>query len=325
MSTAPAAAPYPRLLGDVGGTGARFAWIADAGAPLVPLSAASGPLAAGLEGAIRAELEANSLALPASCAVGVAAVVAGDRVAMTNRNWTFSIAELHRALRLTRLLVLNDFAALGHAIDDLGPGDARRVGRGGVVPGGNVALLGPGTGLGVGGRLRSTEGTTVLAGEGGHATLAAGDEREAELLALLRGRLGHVSGESVLSGPGLAHLHAAVCALDGMPFEPRDARAIVEAADTDRACAATLAQFLAFLGAFAGDLALTLGARGGVYVAGGIVARLGEAIDRSAFRERFEAKGRRRAYLEQIATAVILDTPALALRGANTALDRLPA
>jgi glucokinase len=318
-------APYPRLLGDIGGTGTRFAWIEAEGALLVPLAAATGPAPSGLEAAIRAALEANRLPPPASCALGVAAAVTGDRVALTNRDWGFSIAELRRSLGAARLLVLNDFAALGHAIDTLQPGDVRQVGRGSAVAGANVALVGPGTGLGVGGRLRTPEGIAVLVGEGGHATLAAGDDREARLLALLRGRIGHVSAESVLSGPGLAQLHAAVCGLDGQRHEPLEARQIVERADSDPSCAETLRLFFAFLGGFAGDLALTLGAQGGVYVAGGIVARLGDAIDRSPFRERFEAKGRRRAYVEPIATAVVLDTPALALRGADAALSRLGA
>jgi glucokinase len=319
-----ASAPYPRLLGDVGGTGARFAWIAEAGAPLVVLAGAAGPPAPGIEAAIRGVLEANRLPLPASCALGVAAPMTGDRIEMTNRAWTFSVADLRRSLGVARLLVLNDFAALGHALDGLQPGDVRPVGGGGVVAGASMALLGPGTGLGVGGRMRTAEGTTVLVGEGGHATLAAGDEREAQLIALLRRRLGHVSAENVLSGPGLAHLHVAVCELDGHPSAPLDARRIVAGAAADPACAATVDLFFALLGAFAGDLALTLGAQGGVYIAGGIVSRLGDAIDRSTFRERFEAKGRRRAYLEAIGTSVILDTPALALRGADAALSRLP-
>jgi len=324
VSAVPASAPYPRLLGDVGGTGARFAWVADAGAPLVALAPAAGPPAVSIEAEIRSVLEASRLPLPASCALGVAAPMTGDRVEMTNREWTFSVAGLRRSLGVARLLVLNDFAALGHGLDGLRPGDARRVGGGRSVAGASMALVGPGTGLGVGGRLRTVEGTTALVGEGGHATLAAGDDREAQLIALLRRRLGHASAESVLSGPGLAHLHAAVCELDGRPFEPLDARRIVEGAAADAACAATVNLFFAFLGAFAGDLALTLGAQGGVYIAGGIVSRLGDAIDRSTFRERFEAKGRRRAYLEAIATSVILDTPAVALRGADAALSRLP-
>ena len=108
------------------------------------------------------------------------------------------------------------------------------MGGGSTVAGANVALLGPGTGLGVGGRVRTPEGATVLVGEGGHATLAAEDEREAGLLALLRQRLGHASAESGLSGPGLAHLHAAVCALDGRPGEPLDARSIVANAEPIR-------------------------------------------------------------------------------------------
>jgi len=323
VSAAPASAPYPRLLGDVGGTGVRFAWIAAADQPLFALASAAEP-ATGIEPAIRGVLEANRLPLPASCALGVAAPMTGDRIEMTNRDWTFSVADLRRSLGVARLLVLNDFAALGHALDGLQPADARRVGGGGAVAGASMALVGPGTGLGVGGRLRTAEGTTGLVGEGGHATLAAGDDREAQVIALLRRRLAHASAESVLSGPGLAHLHAAVCELDGHPSEPLDARRIVERTAADPACAATVDLFFAFLGAFAGDLALTLGAQGGVYIAGGIVSRLGEAIDRSAFRERFEAKGRRRAYLEAIATSVILDTPALALRGADAALSRLP-
>ena len=324
MSRAAPAAPYPRLLGDIGGTGARFAWIEAAGAPLVSLANPAGATASGPEAAIGAVLATNGLDPPASCALGVAAPITGDRVAMTNRDWIFSIADLRDRLGVARLLVLNDFAALGHAIDDLQPADARRVGGGGTVAGGNVALLGPGTGLGVGGRLRGPEGATVLVGEGGHVTLAAGDDGEAELLALVRRQVGHASAESVLSGPGLARLHAAVCARDGRPHEPLDARRIVDGAASDPACAETLRTFFAWLGAFAGDLALTLGARGGVYIAGGIVARLGDAIAGSPFRERFEAKGRRRPYVEAIATAVILDTPAIALRGANAALDAVP-
>jgi len=319
------AAPYPRLLGDIGGTGARFAWIAAAGEPAVRLVAAAGPPAGGVEGAIRAELAANGLGMPASCALGVAAAVTGDEVALTNRDWRFSIADVRRSLGLARLLVLNDFAALAHAVDGVQPHEVRRVGRGSAVADATIALLGPGTGFGVAGRIRTPEGAAVLVGEGGHATLAAGDEREARLLALLRERHGHVSVESVLAGPGLARLHAAVCALDGLPHTPFDARGIVENRGTDPACAETIRLFFAFLGGVAGDLALTLGALGGVYVAGGIVARLGPDIDRSAFRERFEAKGRRRAYLERIPTAVLLDTPTLALRGADAALDRLPA
>ncbi|MEO5882931.1 MAG: glucokinase [Caldimonas sp.] len=325
VSVAGGVAPYPRLVGDVGGTGARFGWIAAAGAPLVALAAASGPPAPDLAATIRAALEANGLAAPASCALGIAAAVTGDRVVMTNREWSFSTAALRHSLGVARLLVLNDFSALGHAIDTLRPDDVHVVGGGRAVPDATVALLGPGTGLGVGGLVRAPEGTAALVGEGGHGALAAGDEREAKVIALLRERFDHVSAEHVLSGPGLARLHDAVCALDGRPAEPLDAPRIVERAGTDPACRDTLRMFFAFLGAFAGDLALTLGARGGVYVAGGIVARLGVAIDHSAFRERFEAKGRRRAYLEAIPTAVILDTPALALRGADAALSRLPA
>jgi glucokinase len=161
-----------------------------------------------------------------------------------------------------------------------------------------------------------------VVGEGGHATLAAGNAREASLLAVMRERFGHVSAERALSGPGLVNLVEAACALDGeAAFDLTPADVIARGLAGDARCGEALATFTALLGSVAGNLALTLGARGGVYIGGGIVPRLGAAFDTSPFRARFEDKGRFRAYLEKVATWVIV-AEAPALVGAAHALER---
>ena len=164
-----------------------------------------------------------------------------------------------------------------------------------------------------------------VVGEGGHVSLSAADEREDRVVAILRRRFGHASAERALSGPGLVNLYAASCELGGRPAEPlqpADDQRRVRASAATAGCRQAVELFFGFLGSVAGDLALTLGARGGVYVAGGIVAQLGDMIAGSTFRERFEAKGRYRAYTRaRFRPRVIVDASGLALRGADAALD----
>ncbi len=316
-------APYPRLVGDVGGTHARFGWVQEAGSGITEVDAFLCDDQSGVEAAVTRYLAAHRLASPRSGAIGIAAPVGGDVVAMTNRGWTFSIGDLQRRLGLGRLLVINDYAALAHALASLRPDDVRRVGAGAAVEHAPLALLGPGTGLGVSGLIMAPGGRVPVVGEGGHVTLSAVDEREDRVVAVLRRRFGHVSAERAVSGPGLVNLYAASCELGGRPAEPLQPAEISARArlGSDACCRQAVDLFFGFLGSVAGDLALTLGARGGVYLAGGIVAQLGDMMAGSTFRERFEAKGRYRAYLERIATSVILDASGLALRGANAALD----
>ena len=316
-------APYPRLVGDVGGTHARFGWVQDARSGITQIDAFLCDDQAGLEAAVTAYLSAHGRSPPPSCAIGIAAPVGGDVVAMTNRDWTFSISDMQRRLGLGRLLVINDYAALAHALGGLRLDEVRRVGGGEAVEHGPLALLGPGTGLGVSGLLVAPGGRVPVVGEGGHVSLSAADEREDRVVAILRRRFGHVSAERAVSGPGLVNLHAAICELGGRPAEPLQPAEISARArlGSDACCRQAVDLFFSFLGSVAGDLALTLGARGGVYIAGGIVAQLGDMIAGSTFRERFEAKGRYRAYLERIATSVIVDASGLALRGADAALD----
>jgi glucokinase len=232
---------------------------------------------------------------------------------------------LRQALGLQRLVFVNDFSALALALPTLRPDELRAVGGGTALPGAPLALLGPGTGLGVSGLLRGPNGSdAVLSGEGGHVTLAAADEAEAAVIAWLRQRFDHVSAERALSGQGLENLYQAWSALHGQPAEPLSAAQISERGlqRADPACDAALELFLSLLGNVAGNLALTLGALGGVYIGGGIVPRLGACIDASRFRQRFEHKGRFSGYLARIPVWVIQPGGEPALRGAARALDR---
>ena len=146
-----------------------------------------------------------------------------------------------------------------------------------------------------------------LTGEGGHATMAAASERESAVLGMMRRHFDHVSAERCLSGPGLVNLYNSLAALDRVPAAPYTAAQITdpETGARDRLCGEATAMFCAMLGTVAGNLALTLGARGGVYIGGGIVPRLGARFVDSAFRERFEAKGRFRTYLAAIPTYIV--------------------
>ncbi|MEO7152803.1 MAG: glucokinase [Burkholderiaceae bacterium] len=315
---------YPRLLGDVGATNARWVWQA-APSPTLPA-----PRTyrcddfASIEALIDRCLADEAGAHPRSVAFGIATPVDGDQVAMTNRDWNFSIAGLQARLGAERCLVLNDFAALAAGLPGLRDADLRHLGGGPARAGAPRVVLGPGSGLGVAALVTADGGReTVVEGEGGHATLAPGDAREDALLARLRDTFGHVSAERALSGPGLVNLYRALCSLDGrMPDARTPAEVTARAqAGTDAACVEAMQHFTGLLGSVAGNLALAFGARAGVYLGGGIVPRLGSAFDALMFRARFEAKGRFAGYLQRIPTYLIT-APAPALDGIARALDR---
>ncbi len=281
----------------------------------------------GLAGAAQAFLAAYpALPAPQHAALAVATPVAGDRIALTNSAWAFSQAALCQALQLTTLCVVNDFEALALALPGLAPSQLHQepgaTSLSAAPTHGTRAVIGPGTGLGVAGLVHTgAGGWQALPGEGGHATLAPADDFESALLAVLRHQFEHVSAERLLSGPGLRALHQAVAQVNGtrepaLTAEQISAQAI---AGESAVCVQTVDVFCALLGGFAGNVALTLGARGGVYIGGGIVPRWGDLFFKSRFRERFEAKGRFRAYLQAIPTALITDTQA-ALGGAAAAL-----
>lgn len=314
-----------RLLGDIGGTNARFAWQAGNGAPLQDVLALATADHASVGAAITHYLASTGRSAPPWCAIGIANPITGDRVQMTNSHWSFSLSALQAELGFERLRVINDFTALALALPDLSPSELRQLGGEAAVAGEPIGLVGPGTGLGVSGLLPgATPGSWVpLQGEGGHVTLAAADGREEAVLRVLRERFGHASAERAVSGMGLEALHAALTTLDapgsstGLPAAEITTRAL---AGSDARCVEAVTLFCSFLGSVAGNLALTLGARGGVYIGGGIVPRLGPLFAGSAFRERFEAKGRFRAYLARVPVFVIHASVSPALLGAARAL-----
>ena len=318
------AAPFPRLLGDIGGTNARFAWQAEAGAPVADVAALPTDQHPTIAMAMRHYLAMHGHPAPRACAIGIATTVTGDRVRMTNHPWHFSIAALQAELGLERLVVINDFTALALGLPSLGAHELRRVGGGEPVAGAPVALLGPGTGLGVSGLLPTpTGGWMPITGEGGHVSLAPIDAREQAVLQRFIERFGHASAERALSGPGLVNLYEAVCGVSGKAPQPLAPADVIAGArgGRDAACAEALDLFFGFLGSVAGNLALTLGARGGVYIGGGIVPRLLPELEPSSFRERFEAKGRFRDYLRAMPVWVIRSEVSPALAGAARALD----
>lgn len=333
--SAAAAAPVAAgaaLVADIGGSNARFGWVPPGAQEVqhvrtLPVAAHAGPVEA-----VRVYLQGLAAALgpayqaPRRAAFAVAATAVGDAVDFTNSPWSFSRAGVQAQLGLEVLLILNDFEALALSLPRLRASQLRAHGAL-PRPAGTLAVIGPGTGLGVAGVVQTRQGWLALPGEGGHATLAPADDFESALLAHVRRDHAHVSAERLLSGIGLPLLHRAVAEVEGVVAPALGTEAIVEAgvAGGDALALRTLDVFGALLGGFAGNVALTLGARGGVYIGGGIVPRLGERFFfASRFRERFEAKGRFRAYLEGIPTALITDTLA-ALGGAALAIEQLDA
>lgn len=319
---------YPWLVADIGGSNARFGWIDGPGSAVAHIRTLPVAQYESIAAAARAYLKDQAAlgftAAPRRAALALATAINTDRIVLTNSHWSFSRRELQSALALDDLLLLNDFEALALSLPRL-RGDQLKAVPGPALgePQGTLAVIGPGTGLGVGGVVKAPREWVALPGEGGHMTLAPVNDYESELLAVARKEFAHVSAERLLSGIGLPTLHAAVATVAGQPPAERlTAERILEGAQAgDEICGRTVDQFCAFLGSFAGSVALALGARGGVYIGGGIVPRLGERFFRSEFRARFEAKGRFSPYLAGIPCVLITDTLA-ALSGAALALEQ---
>lgn len=322
--------PTARVVADIGGTHARFAWQGGPGGPLLNaqvLACARYPSLLAAAQAYWSHCHAQCLATPVAMAVAIAAPVGGDVVHMTNHAWSFSQAALCAQLGLERLRVLNDFEALALALPTLAPDELRPLGGGIPRPGATKALLGAGTGLGVSGLVPTGQAGAAawvaLPGEGGHVTLPAATAQERWLMDCLAQRHGHVSAERVLCGQGLWDTYALMCEASGAAVACADAAAVSTSAmaRTDAHAHEALTLWCGLLGSVAGNLALTLGAQGGVYVGGGIVPRLGAWMESSPFRARFEDKGRYRAYLQAIPVWVITSPQSPALQGAAQALD----
>ena len=320
----------PRLLADIGGTYARFALEVRAGefSHMASLRCADhadfhAAVSAYLDGLPASDAGSTPLAQQiAHAAIAIANPVEGDSVRMTNYHWQFSIEEMRQRLGLDTLVVVNDFTALAMALPRLAPGDARQIGGGEARMPNVIGLLGSGSGLGVSALIPSGGGWISLGSEGGHAAFAPRDEREIIILRHAWKQFEHVSFERMLSGPGLELMYRALAEAAGSPAEALSAPEITQRAleASDAICVDTLDVFCALLGTAAANLAVTLGALGGIYIGGGIVPRLGAYFDRSRFRARFEDKGRFRDYISAIPTFVITAEHAT-FKGASAILE----
>jgi glucokinase len=309
------------LLGDIGATNARFSLLANGA--LGPVTEFEVARYARFPDAVAAFLNQHREEVqPADALLAVAGPVEKERAKLTNSSWIIDTDELRATFHLARVRVINDFAATAHSLPSLTAGDLYAIGGGWAVAGAPMAVLGPGTGLGVACHVPGSKEPAVIAGEGGHATFPAASAREDAVIDYLRRQFGHVSAERVVSGAGLENLYRAIAALDQTEAPHRDAAEITRSAldGSCRTAVAALDMFCAFLGSFSGNVALTFGARGGVFVAGGIAPRIVAFLGRSQFRQRFEDKGRLRPYLEAIPSNVIVH-PGAAFMGLKALAD----
>lgn len=295
------------LLADIGGTRARFALLT--GSSIGPVeSMSTGEYASAIDAIKHFLNRQHNGEQVDSAVIAGAGPVEGGRCALTNARWILETDELKRTFPWRAVNIVNDVEALAWAVPHLAASDVESIGRGSEVAAEPVAVIAPGTGLGMACFIPGGDSPKALASEGGHATLAAADAREAEIIEALRQRYGHVSAERVLSGRGLVDLHGILADLDGDDFPPHTAEQITRAAiygGSSQACR-TLDVFCSFLGSVAGSATLMFGARGGVVIAGGIVPRIVDYLPRTAFRARFESKGRFGRYLEGVSTRVVL-------------------
>jgi glucokinase len=302
------------LVGDIGATNARFALISNGNIKAINSFEVA---------KFRKFTDVLALFLKEHCQdtqihqafLATAGPVKDRRVVLTNSSWLVDADELQTAFGL-RVGIVNDFEAVAYSLPSLTSTELAELGRGKPEAEAPMAVLGPGSGLGVACLIGRAENRVVIASEAGHATLAGTCEAEDRIVDCLRKRFGHVSAERAISGSGLENIYQAIATLEGLDIPPRNAIEITKdaLAGTCQLARRSLDAFCAFLGSFAGNVALTFGARGGVYIAGGIPPRILDFLIQSEFRKRFEAKGRFRGYLAEIPSYVITH-PAAALIG----------
>jgi len=300
------------LIGDIGGTNARFA-LADNQGPgfshQITLRCADFDEAVS---GIRHYLDAAGVAAPTAICLAGAGPVVENRIRFTNNHWVLSVTQLAAEFAGARVRVLNDFEAIAYGLPSLAPGDCHPLGAPPPDPLESdrfrVGVMGPGTGLGAAGLIGHPGEPIPIVCEGGHVAFAPVDPLQTEILEVLWQRFERVSAERLVSGMGLQNLYQALAVVRGETAEPLQPAQIFAAAKSDprSLAAATVDQFFAILGQVAGDFALTLGASNGIFIGGGIAPRYVDQLESSAFRERFESKGRHRPLMQSIPTQVIM-------------------
>ncbi|MFL6658259.1 MAG: glucokinase [Massilia sp.] len=311
----------PRLLADIGATHARFA-LETAPGVLRSVRVLKCDDFSGIVPLLHSYLADHKNIRLNHAAFALANPISGDTIRMTNRDWTFSTDEVRRELGLNTLLIVNDFTALAMSLPGLAGADLLQVGGGTAASNAVIGVLGPGTGLGVSGVIPTLDGFVTLGSEGGHVNFAPADEREFAILQFAWKEWAHVSNERLISGPGMEIIYRALAERNGVKVAPRSSPDIISGAldEGDALCLEVLDCFCGMLGGAAANLAVTLGAFGGVFIGGGIVPRMSELFAKSSFRARFEAKGRFSSYLADIPTYLIM-TPNPAFYGVATILS----
>ena len=302
------------LAGDIGGTRTRFALCDLDGSNIGEMTSLTTKEFPSIDAALRAYL-AEAGVSPQVVSLAVAAPLTGPTIQLTNADWTFCADDVKRATGAARVQILNDFAALARALPKLADADLRTVSPGERDPAAPNLVIGPGTGFGAATFVRSAAGWVSVPGEGGHMTFGACDADDRLVVEFLARRHGHVSVERVLSGSGIEAIHAAFT--DASAPAAEIVSRVLAGSDAD--ARRTIDYFVRTLARVAGDMALMVGARGGIYLGGGIAPRLVDAIDSDAFRAAFCDKGRMSHYLARVPIHVIM-APDAGLRGAAAAL-----
>ncbi len=299
------------LVGDIGGTNARFA-LADPGAPgftdATTLHCADFATA---DMAIRAYLESVQATAPDVICLAAAGPIVNDAVRFTNSHWSLDLSDLRETFATPNVQLLNDFESIAYSIPFLKRADCLPIGRppGRDLDSGDftVGVIGPGTGLGAVGLIRRDGGIFPIVGEAGHVGFAPETQIQIDVLSVLRERFDRVSAERLVSGPGIENIYWALTRVHGDKSPPLTAAQIFEKGgdNSDLRAAETVQFFFETLGQVAGNLALTLGAWDGIYIAGGIAKRYPDTIVNSRFRSGFESKGRHRSLLEATPTQLV--------------------
>ena len=315
--------PFPVLVADIGGTNARFAIIADAEGEITHFPAIRTADFPDPQTAIRAAVLPSAAVMPRSLAIAIAGPVGKAGGRLTNGRWGFTPAGLLEALALEEVLLLNDFEALALALPAIGRADLLKIGGGEPHPTGPRVVIGPGTGLGVAALVDAGRQLVPIAGEGGHVSFGPDTEEDLRIWPHLTRLHGRITGEALLSGPGLARIYGAVTASRGTESRLTTGEEVSAAAlsgDPDATVAVEC--FATYLGRLAGDFALLFLARGGVFIGGGIAPRLIDQLASGAFRRAFDEKAPHAAIMREIPVFIILDERA-ALTGL-AALARMP-
>lgn len=316
------------LVGDIGGTNARFALANPGGAGFSADTTLRCRDYASADLAIRHYLEFIGSATPTAICLAVAGPIVDQRVRFTNNHWSIGIDDLRDAFGTRLVALCNDFEAIAYSIPSLQPADCQPIGlpEPGALPETDftVGVIGPGTGLGAAGLCRRGNAIFPIVGEGGHVGFAPESRVQIDVFAALRERFDRVSDERLVSGPGLENIYWALSRIHGEKSASLSAAEICQnAADASGGRAAEALQlFFEILGQVAGNLALTLGASSGIYIAGGIARRYPELLAASRFRNGFEAKGRHRSLMERIPTQLIL-YPEPGLLGASYYVNQI--